>query len=625
MATAEQAGGAVSQVLRAGRASVQVALPSLRGLSWSDTELVQSVQVTVRDRNWGTVPGKVTGLESSVFGESARLAFSCTHDDGDIGFVWVGEVTVAVTRQGACVIGYTIQGQAIRDFRANRIGFCVLHPLSVAGRAVSIRSPEGSSTGHFPARISAHQPFLDVVGMNYKLGGAEVNIYFEGAVYETEDQRNWTDASFKTYSPPLHIPFPRSFRKGEQLRQRVVVEVSGPSTRVGRPSGGHAVASVRLGGLISAEVPAIGVGLGPMEPEDDGVIEEALARLAPAHLHGVVEPGRSGWERQLRSAGLVALRTGIPIQYEIVVSEPDELEVVAQTMREGQGHPIRVMLFDRATSVTTRVLVSTWQGLAHSYGLTGTVFGGSRANFAELNRNEPPYEFLSGLTFCINPQVHAFGDDDVVETLPVQEVVTRQAKSMSPALDVHVGPVTLKPRFNAVATDPTVDLEPTEDPRQCSWWTAGWTLGSVAALARGGAAAVTYFETIGPNGVACSCPSPSGHSLSTYPVFEVLRKLGRLKGARLVATETGNQRSPAVLAVAERGRLHVFAANLVGEANSFKLSGNASRLSREPLAAGAPGLPDSGRPAAERRYLAGEEIELSPYEVAVLSGPLSSE
>ena len=214
----------------------------------------------------------------------------------------------------------------------------------------------------------------------------------------------------------------------------------------------------------------------------------------------------------------------------------------------------------------------------------------------------------------------------MVETLPVQEVVTRQAKSMSPGLDVHVGPVTLKPRFNAVATDPTVDLEPTEDPRQRSWWAAGWTLGSLAALARGGAGSVTYFETTGPNGVACARPSSPPPSLDTYPLFEVLRRVARLKGAHLVATDGGDHQSLAVLAVAENGRLHVFAANLMGATNVFRLAGNTSRLAREPLRAGGPEPPDCGsRAPAERRYLFGEQIELNPYEVALLTGPLSSE
>ena len=38
--------------------------------------------------------------------------------------------------------------------------------------------------------------------------GGEVTISFTGDLFEMEDQRNWTDASYKTYSTPLRIPYP---------------------------------------------------------------------------------------------------------------------------------------------------------------------------------------------------------------------------------------------------------------------------------------------------------------------------------------------------------------------------------------------------------------------------------
>jgi D-apionolactonase len=40
-----------------------------------------------------------------------------------------------------------------------------------------------------------------------------------------EDQRNWTDASFKTYSTPLELPFPVEVAAGERIFQRVVLSI----------------------------------------------------------------------------------------------------------------------------------------------------------------------------------------------------------------------------------------------------------------------------------------------------------------------------------------------------------------------------------------------------------------
>ena len=200
----------------------------------------------VRDRNWGTIPGLITDVESAVSGRGSRVTFVCTHDNGDIGFTWDGEVSVTSSSPRRCVISYSMSGRATRDFRANRIGFCVLHPLSVAGSPVSLRSPDGMSAGAFPRAVSPHQTFLELTGMSYAVGAAGVDIRFEGGIFETEDQRNWTDASFKTYSPPLRMPFPRAYKKGEEVRQEVVVEVTGPSTGTQRSRGGNVSSTLTL-------------------------------------------------------------------------------------------------------------------------------------------------------------------------------------------------------------------------------------------------------------------------------------------------------------------------------------------------------------------------------------------
>ena len=39
----------------------------------------------------------------------------------------------------------------------------------------------------------------------------------EGETFETEDQRNWSDASFKTYGTPLHLPFPVEVEEGTRV------------------------------------------------------------------------------------------------------------------------------------------------------------------------------------------------------------------------------------------------------------------------------------------------------------------------------------------------------------------------------------------------------------------------
>ena len=49
----------------------------------------------------------------------------------------------------------------------------------------------------------------------------------EGDAFEMEDQRNWADASFKTYVRPLSKPRPYVIAKGAADRQRITVSVEG--------------------------------------------------------------------------------------------------------------------------------------------------------------------------------------------------------------------------------------------------------------------------------------------------------------------------------------------------------------------------------------------------------------
>jgi hypothetical protein len=46
---------------------------------------------------------------------------------------------------------------------------------------------------------------------------------FEGDVFQTEDQRNWGDASYKTFCTPLSLPFPVQLQKGDTVWQRVTL------------------------------------------------------------------------------------------------------------------------------------------------------------------------------------------------------------------------------------------------------------------------------------------------------------------------------------------------------------------------------------------------------------------
>ena len=74
-----------------------------------------------------------------------------------------------------------------------------------------------------------------------------------------EDQRNWTDASYKTYSTPLRLPYPVEIQEGDRVWQRVTIEARGGEAAV--PATGGPV-RVAVDPSRGRTIPPIGLGVG---------------------------------------------------------------------------------------------------------------------------------------------------------------------------------------------------------------------------------------------------------------------------------------------------------------------------------------------------------------------------
>ena len=114
----------------------------------------------------------------------------------------------------------------------------------------------------FPSRISAYQPFFAVRALKHEFApGAFVTARLEGDTFEMEDQRNWSDASFKTYVRPIGLPWPYELKAGQQLEQRVSLTIEG-QTRAEARAKATGDTTVSIGGCdgqdaeIGIEIPA---------------------------------------------------------------------------------------------------------------------------------------------------------------------------------------------------------------------------------------------------------------------------------------------------------------------------------------------------------------------------------
>ncbi|HRZ89457.1 MAG TPA: hypothetical protein P5117_08255, partial [Spirochaetia bacterium] len=161
----------------------------LRYIRLGSTEIVRGLYSAVRDHNWDTIPGRIRDFRMERGEDSFTLTYVSEHRRGSIGFTWNAEITG--TPDGT--LSYSMDGTVLTAFRKNRIGFCLLHPMSLAGLPCRVTHSDGSrEDGAFPSLISPHQPFLDMRRIEYEVGGIRVSQDFEGEIFEMEDQRNWT-------------------------------------------------------------------------------------------------------------------------------------------------------------------------------------------------------------------------------------------------------------------------------------------------------------------------------------------------------------------------------------------------------------------------------------------------
>ena len=559
--------------LQAGPLSLSLENGELVSIALGEREIIRRIYAAVRDRNWGTLPAVFSDVQQAIGPDSFTVSFLADHRQREIHFSWRG--TITGERDGT--IRYELAGVAHTTFLRNRIGFCVLHPHTSAGARCRVTHAGGAvEESRLPEAIAPHQPFLDIHALAHEVApGRWAELTFSGDVFEMEDQRNWSDASFKTYCTPLHLPFPAEIAAGTRVAQSITLRVPGAKGT------GRAPAPAPVYTLDRAaprrQLPPIGLGQAS-HGSPLGEREQALLRgLRPAHLRvdlALHQPGGPSWADGLRRAAADAAALGAALEVALTMSDAarEELTALAGALPALRAEVARWLVFhagelatpERGVSLAREVLGPVRPGVP--------VAAGSRAYFTELNRGPLP-TFADAVVFSMNPQIHAFDDGSLVETLRMQRLQVENAARLSGGRPVVVSAVTLRPPFNAVATGPVLPPPPGQlpdqvDPRQLSLFGAAWTLGSLANLAPSGAASLTYYETSGWRGVV---ETPEGSPVPErfpslpgcpFPLYHVLADVTDLRGGEVVAGDSSAPFRLEGLTLACSGRLRTLLANL---------------------------------------------------------------
>ncbi len=489
---------------------------ALRYLRAGGHDLLWQVYAAVRDANWGTVPFRLEDVNIQQTADTVDITFTSIHQQADIHFVWHGHITA--NAQGH--LTFSFEGTAKSNFASNRIGFCVLHPMTAASADCTIEHVDGSiSKGKFPTHISPHQPFMDIRAITHEVTPElQVKVTMDGDTFEMEDQRNWTDASFKTYCTPLAEPFPVTVREGDIVQQRITVELLGDV-----PTVSSTQKDVQLT-LSETRSSLPHLGLCSSTPLSDTDLEH-LHNLNLDHLRVDIHLDKAyqdHLEQQLQY--IQQLGCGLELAVHVTDDADRQLDHLANFLSESDANLTRLLVFHENEKSTS----SKWLHLARKHFPDTHLASGTDAFFTELNRERPDTTSLDLLTYSLNPQVHAFDDASLVETLPAQPVTVHSAQTFSDGKPVIISPITFKMRNNPNATgDGTISLEDKIDARQGTLFGAGWTLGSLAYLLTSPASSLTYFDTVGPLGVILD-KGNSGTG-AVYPLYHVLADVAEFK------------------------------------------------------------------------------------------------
>jgi hypothetical protein len=193
------------------------------------------------------------------------------------------------------------------------------------------------------------------------LPGLKVTCRMEGDTFEMEDQRNWTDASYKTYVRPLALPWPYVITKGETIDQKVTLKVSGTVSKI------KAVESrlvLTVGEQTAGRaMPPLGLGLDPKDIDATEQSLSALGHVAPPHLVCYCDPRLGHGEADLKRMAAIGKALGAELWLEFVIPSVDHFEQDLEELGRAVtrlGNPFAAVMVSPASDLKCTLPGSPW-------------------------------------------------------------------------------------------------------------------------------------------------------------------------------------------------------------------------------------------------------------------------
>jgi D-apionolactonase len=623
-----------SIVLRAGAMTADFVAGGLRTIGYKGREVLRAIAYVVRDKDWGTFNPAISDFTCRQDVNEFTVTFRARCTNSELGQELEYETRITGNANG--LITFDVTAEPRTPFLTARCGFAVLHPLAgIVGQPAIIEHVDGSrEQATFPDLIAPSQPFKEIRAIEHQVAsGVTARCRMTPDVFEMEDQRNWSDASYKTYVRPLALPWPYVMESGVRNQQSVELRITDNYAGAQRTGAEDAKpdAPIQLEiGEADGIFPQIGVAIDPGEIATvlahPGVLQSLRPQLLLLHFDPTAGHGRehlAGFREiaQIADASQCALELVVPAQRRV----NEELREIAAMASEARLK-LSAVLVSPAVDRQSTLPGSAWPPcppLAEIYQAAREAFpglaigGGVLTYFTELNRKRPPVDLLDFVSHCTCPIVHAADDLSVMQTLEAMPSITRSARAiMGKDKPYWIGPSTIGMRQNPYGSRVMDNPEnrritmTDHDPRQTSLFAAAWMIGYAASTAEANLQALTVGALTGPLGLASA---NAAGEIAYHPAFYAAQGLSAMDGHPRYRCRSSRPDAIAGVAGADRaGNRLAWLANLTGQNQTVVLAGDTATSTTDML-----DEDNFVQPRAASAQTV-SSIELRPYAVACL-------
>ena len=156
------------------------------------------------------------------------------------------------------------------------------------------------------------------------------------------------------------------------------------------------------------------------------------------------------YEAKFDQSSKDANKLGINLEVALFLSNDAESELMAflELLEKIKPPILTWLIFHKEEITTSKKWILLARKYLQKYDRNIKIGSGTNVLFTDLNRSTASFEDMDLVSYSINPQVHAFDNLSLIETLSAQPETVKSARQFSNDKFIAVSPITLKMRFN---------------------------------------------------------------------------------------------------------------------------------------------------------------------------------